>query len=115
MGHNRRFRTLYDASRYRADLALICRRCGREVIIEQRTLIYLVQALGLPTDVEALGWLLRCTACRCRPCLVELAASGSPRALRLHDGDKLPPKGVCLTDWLKWDAHQRDGYLRPLR
>lgn len=115
MGHNRRYRTLHDASRYAADFALICRGCGREVIIEQRTFIYIVQALGLPSDVAALGSRLRCTACRCRPCIVEITAGGSPRALKLHDGDKLPPKGVSITDWLKWDHRQRDRYLRSLR
>lgn len=61
MGRNRRFRGLGDAHRYGADFALICRGCGREVMIEQKTFIAMVRAMGLPSDAEALARRFRCT------------------------------------------------------
>lgn len=115
MGHNRRYRSLHDASRYGAHFALICRRCGREVVIERDSFIEIVAALGLGTDPQHISARLRCTACNWRGGLVELAPPDTPRLLRLRDGDVLPPKGVSLTAWLKMSNGERRRYRRCLR
>ncbi len=108
MGHNIRFKSLSDASHYSADFALICRACGREVIIERQTLIGIVGHWRLPNDREALSARLRCTACRKRGCRIEYAPQGTPHALKLDPGKLTPPRGVSITQWLKLD---RDGQL----
>ena len=115
MGHNRRFRDLGDAHRYGADFALICRGCGREVMIEQKTFIAMVRAMGLPSHVEALARRLRCAACQCRSIRVELAEPGFPHTLKLDDGDALPPKRLSITRWLKMSNEERKRYRRALR
>lgn len=115
MGHNRRFRDLGDACRYGADFALICRGCGREVIIEQKTFIAMIYAMGLTSHVESLARRLRCAACQCRSVRVELAEGGSPHALKLQEGDALPPKPISITRWLKMSNEERRRYRRALR
>ena len=115
MGHNRRFRVLNDASRYDADFALICRGSGREVVVERRTFIAMVEAMALPRDVELLGRRLRCSACQCRSVRVELSPAGTPHALKLGDGDSLPPRRMSFTEWLKMPERERTRYWRSLR
>lgn len=100
MGHNIRFRTLYDAAHYRADFAIICRACGREVVIERTTLIAIAQVWKLAIDRETLSARLRCTACRKRGCRLEYAPQGGVRTLRLAPGAPPPPRGVSITRWL---------------
>lgn len=115
VGHNRRYRSLHDAGRYGADFALICRRCGREVVIERDSFIEMMAALGAGTDPERIGARLRCTACHHRGALVELAPPDTPNRLRLREGDALPPKGVSLTAWLKMTDGARRRHRRSLR
>ncbi len=115
MGHNRRFRDLGDAHRYGADFALICRGCGREVMIERQTFIEIVHAMGLPSHVEALARRLRCAACQCRSVRVELAEPGFPHTLKLRDGDSLPPHRMSITRWLKMPESERKRYRRQVR
>lgn len=115
MGHNRRWRVLSDAERYKADYALRCRNCGREVIIERATFREIVSLWGLGGDVEAIARRLRCEACRHRGNILELAAPGLPDCLRLRDGERLPPKGVSITGWLKMTDRDRRRYLHQLR
>ena len=115
MGHNRRFRVISDASHYGADFALICRGCAREVIIEQRTFIAMVEAMGLPRDVPTLGARLRCSACQCPSIRVELSPGGLPHALKLREGDSLPPKRMSFTTWLKMPERERKRYRRAMR
>ncbi len=115
MGHNRRFRDLGDAHRYGADFALICRGCGREVIVERKTFIEMVYAMGLTSHVDSLVRKLRCAACKCRSVRVELAEPGLPHALRLHEGDALPPRRLSITRWLKMSHDERKRYRCALR
>ena len=115
MGHNRRFRDLNDAARYRADFALICRACRREVIIERHSFIEMMHAIGAGRDPAAIGSRLRCTACHHRGGIVELAPANTPNLLKLHDGDALPPKGMSVTQWLKMGNAERKRYRRALR
>ena len=115
MGHNRRFRSLEDAARYGANFALICRACRREVIVERRTFIEMMDAIGAGADPAAIGFRLRCTACRHRGGIVELAPADTPNLLKLHDGDALPPKGMSVTQWLKMSNEERKRYRRALR
>lgn len=115
MGHNRRFRSLEDAGRYRADFALICRACRREVIIERRSFIEMMHAIGAGADPAAIGARLRCTACHHRGGIVELAPAGTPNRLKLNAGDALPPKGISVTRWLKMSNDERKRYRRALR
>jgi len=115
MGFNRRYRSLIDASKYGADFALICRRCGREVIIERDSFIEMMAAIGAGSDPVSIGARLRCTACRYRGALVELAPPDAPNRLRLRKGDALPPAGMSLTRWLKMTNEERRSYRRMLR
>lgn len=115
VGHNRRFCDLGDAHRFGADFALICRGCGREVIIEQKTFISIVYAMGLTSHVESLARKLRCAACQCRSIRVELAEPGLPHALKLQEGDALPPRRMSITRWLKMSNGERRRYRRSLR
>jgi hypothetical protein len=114
VGHNRRFRDLNDAARYGANFALICRACRREVIIERRSFIEMMHAIGAGRDPQAIGSRLRCTACHHRGGIVELAPPETPH-LKLDDGDTLPPKGISLTTWLKMSNGERRRYRRALR
>lgn len=115
MGHNVRFRGLHDASHYGADFAIICRACGREVVIERQTLITIVQCWKLSTDRETLSARLRCTACRKRGCRLEYAPQGTPHALRLADGMLTPPRGVSISQWLKSSRDQQLEQLAEMR
>lgn len=108
MGHNVRFKSLQDASTYAADVAIICRACGPEVVIERRSFLIIAGHWKLPNDRELLSARLRCTACRKRGCRIEYAPHGSPHALKLEDGMLTPTRGVSISQWLKLD---RDGQL----
>ncbi len=115
MGHNIRFRTLHDAAQYQADFAIICRACGREVVVERLTLITIAQCWQLSTDRETLSARLRCTACRKRGCRLEYAPPGGVRTLRLEAGMLTPPRGVSISQWLKWSRDEQLEQLERLR
>ena len=106
MGFNRRFRSLHDADRYQADFALICPRCGYQVLFERQTLIAILRAKQVNPDVAVAGARLRCTACGKRGCIIELAPEGTAEALKLRDGDSLPLPGLSISQWCA-------GWTRP--
>ena len=115
MGHNRRYRCVGDAYRYGADFVVKCRRCGREEVFAQASFIEMMAVLGLGSDPERIGRKLRCTACRYRGAIVELAAPNLPGRLSLAKGDALPPSGVSITRWCKMGDGDRRRYRRALR
>lgn len=117
MGHNRRYRNLYDADRYDADFVVFCSRCGYRVMFERRTLIAIFSARGVNLDVTVAGAKLRCTACRHRGGTIELTAGGTTEALRLSDGDSLPPQElkVSITQWCRMTENERKRIRRLVR
>lgn len=115
MGHNRRFRRVEDAARYGGDIAVQCPRCRREVIFDRETFLAILHWKRVSTDREIAGARLRCTACGRRGCIIELAAPDLPGRLKLHDGDRLPPDGISISQWCTMGWHERKRYIRMLR
>lgn len=115
MGHNRRFRRVEHTARYGGDIAVQCPRCRREVVFDRETFLAILHRKRINTDREVAGARLRCTACGRRGCVVELAAPNLPGRLELHDGDRLPPDGISISQWCTMGRDERKRYIRMPR
>ncbi|MDO9489340.1 MAG: hypothetical protein Q7J32_13280, partial [Sphingomonadaceae bacterium] len=58
---------------------------------------------------------LVCRRCYRRGGAISLTAEGAPGALRLRDGDPLPPRGVSISAWCRAGSAQRRRLVRQAR
>ncbi len=102
MGHNRRWRTLTDATKYDADIVIACRHkpCGFTLVIDYETLRAIIGEFRVNPELTVLARALRCSRCGHRWPVVEMTAKGDSRTLALKDGDPLPPRGIPISVWL---------------
>lgn len=117
MGMNIRREWLEDATTYSADFALQCQRCPREIVIDRMTFRAIASMWNLGKSQRDIERRLRCTACGARRARLVYARQGRPEALKLREGDEMPPKvrGLSITRWLLMPNSERKRYKRSLR
>lgn len=115
MGNNRNFKFVSDAQRYNADILLICRSCRRRVIVERATFLAILDDRKINDWLEVAEQRMRCLSCYRRGATIELTPEGSTQAVKLREGDPLPPKGVSIVAWCLADAYERKRLVREAR
>lgn len=101
-----RFERLSEAERYQADILVSCRGCRRQLLFDRSTFLAILKHKGLSDLRARVAGRMRCFECYARGATIELAPQSSA-AIRLHEGDPLPPRGVSITDWCAAGGHER--------
>lgn len=106
---------LSEAAALRADIRVICRGCGHRALFDRATFLAVLAHKRLGDHRERVARRLVCRRCYRRGATVELVPEGDPDALRLRDGDPLPPRGVSVSDWCRAGSAQRRRLVRQAR
>ncbi len=109
------FDRLSEAEARRADILIICRGCKRRELFDRATFLAVLRHKNIADDRERVSRRMTCRKCYGRGALVELVREGAPEALRLREGDPLPPKGVSLSDWCRAGSAARRRLVRQAR
>ena len=110
-----RFARLSEAIALRADIVVTCRGCAHRELFDRATFLALLAHKALGDDRARVERRLVCRRCYRRGASVALVTEGAPGALRLRDGDPLPPKGVSISDWCRAGTAQRRRLVRQAR
>ena len=110
-----RFARLSDAIALRADIVVTCRGCAHRELFDRATFLALLAHTAIGDERARVAQRLVCRRCYRRGATVTLIAEGAPDALRLRDGDPLPPRGVSISDWCRAGSAQRRRLVRQAR
>lgn len=111
----RHFVRLSDAIGLDADIVVTCRGCGHGELFERATFLAVIAHKALGDDRERVARRMVCRRCYRRGGTITLVAQGALGALRLREGDPLPPRGVSISDWCRAGTAQRRRLVRQAR
>lgn len=101
------FDRLSQAEGRRADFLITCRGCRRVRLFERATFLAIICDKRLRDERARVERRMRCFECYARGATIELVPEGSAAAMRLREGDPLPPKGISISDWCAAGSHER--------
>lgn len=111
----RGFERLSEAEARRADILIVCRGCRRRELFDRATFLAVLNHKNIADERERVARRMTCRKCYTRGALVELVPEGAPAALRLREGDPLPPRGVSISDWCRAGSAARRRLVRQAR